>query len=325
MGKIVYTAGSGLPPTTFDDVWLAHKNRGEWWYCTGYLEDKGGDLFGYQFTLAKITVVVPFMLLICSVTDFRSGKHYNTQTPIFFGKGVTVTADTLAVDGHTRLTLSPNEHSGKGRMRLDMRGAGFRLDVEMEAAKPPVWHCDNGALQMGIPGETERTYYYSFTNLAARGSLEIGGKAYEGLAGKAWFDRQGGTYHITDPRCGWEWFSLRFFDNTEAMLFAFPQDDYYDGTLIEASGAYRRLNDYTIKEMEIITFEGKRFSNGWNLEMDGKKYTITPKISGMFNVFFFELLADIKGEDGSLLGYCFVELLPGVRNKGNVLAAFIKK
>jgi len=59
--------------------------------------------------------------------------------------------------------------------------------------------------------------------------------------------------------------------------------------------------------------------------MGGKKYTITPKADGMFNVFFFELLADVRSEDGGLLGYCFVELLPGVRNKTSALDAFRRK
>lgn len=45
----------------------------------------------------------------------------------------------------------------------------------------------------------------------------------------------------------------------------------------------------------------------------------------MFNVFFFELLAEIKDEEGSLVGYGFVELLPGVRNKNNNWNAFKRK
>ncbi|MDR1536654.1 MAG: hypothetical protein LBU32_01420 [Clostridiales bacterium] len=59
--------------------------------------------------------------------------------------------------------------------------------------------------------------------------------------------------------------------------------------------------------------------------MNGKKYDISPKADGMFNVFFFELLAEIIDADGKLVGYGFVELLPGVRNKNNSLDAFRKK
>ena len=326
MGKIAYTDGIGIPHHSFEEEFLTHKKCSEWWYCTGYLEDGAGSLFGYQFTLAKVRIFgLRFRMLICSLTDFRTNTHYNTQLPIFFGKGVTTTADLLAVDGKTRMTFEPNQHSSKGSMRLQMDGKEFSLNVDMEAAKPPVWHCDDGVLQMGIPGEKERTYYYSFTNLTAKGSVTVNGETFNELTGKTWFDRQGGTYTLTDSKTCWEWFSLRFFDNTEVMLFAFPQDNYYDGTAIDAGGAYRRLNDYSLEATDVITFEGRKFSNGWKLEMNDMKYTITPRINGMFNVFFFELLADIMDENGNMLGYCFVELLPGVRNKTSALDAFKKK
>lgn len=327
MGNIVYTDGIGIPHKSFEEEFLTHKKCSEWWYCTGYLQNNQGDMFGYQFTLAKISIFhIKFHLLICSVTDIQTKRHYNVQMPLFFGKGITTTADTISVGRNTAIVFSPNELSGKGRMNLHMKCEEFSLDVEMNAIKSPVWHCDDGVLQMGILNNPkERTYYYSFTNLASTGRLVLKGKEYNNLAGKAWFDRQGGTYSLTDTRCNWEWFSLRFFDNSEAMLFAFPQDDYYDGTTIGADGKYSRLNDYKIDVTDIITFEGKKFSNGWNLEMGGRKYTITPMIDGMFNVFFFELLAEVKDQDDKPVGYCFVELLPGVRNKSSALDAFRNK
>ena len=34
----------------------------------------------------------------------------------------------------------------------------------------------------------------------------------------------------------------------------------------------------------------------------------------MYNVFFYELLADIRNSAGELVGRIFVELLPGARN-----------
>jgi hypothetical protein len=34
-----------------------------------------------------------------------------------------------------------------------------------------------------------------------------------------------------------------------------------------------------------------------------------------FNLFFYELLADITDRNGRVVGYCFVELLPGVYNE----------
>ena len=102
------------------------------------------------------------------------------------------------------------------------------------------------------------------------------------------------------------------------MLFSFPQDNYQDGTYIEKSGSYRRLNDYVITTLGFIEAGGKKFSFGWKLEMKNIKqeqYTIIPKIDGQLNLFYFELVADIKDMDGKEVGYCVVELLPGVHNE----------
>jgi len=326
MSKIAYTDGVGIPHGSFEKEFLTHKKCSEWWYATGYAEDATKNLFGYQFTLAKVRILgIKFHILICTVTDFQTKKHYNVQGPIFFGKGVTTSATLLSVDGKASFIFTPNQFSSMGSMKLHMESREFCIDLALEATKAPVWHCEDGALQMGIQGDKERTYYYSFTNLAAKGKLTLLGKEYKDLAGKAWFDRQGGTYSLTKPECNWEWFSLRFFDNSEAMLFAFPQDNYYDGTLIAADGSYRRMNDYEIKATEVITYEKMQFSNRWELTMNGKHYTLAPKVDGMFNIFFFELLADILDESGNSMGYCFVELLPGVRNKNRVIDAFKMK
>lgn len=93
---------------------------------------------------------------------------------------------------------------------------------------------------------------------------------------------------------------------------------YSTGYLNDESGKYRRLNNYTIEPLGFTEAGGYKFSNGWKLTMKGVKdeeYTITPKTGGQFNLFFFELLAEIKNKDGRLVGYSVTELLPGVYNE----------
>lgn len=124
---------------------------------------------------------------------------------------------------------------------------------------------------------------------------------------------------------------MRFFDNEEVMLFSFTQNGYKDGTYIKNNGKYERLNKYTIELLDFITESqtNYKFSYGWKLKMVGireEEYTITPKTDGQFNLFFYELLADIVNENGKVVGYCFVELLPGARNdKLNSALVFKKK
>jgi predicted secreted hydrolase len=208
-----------------------------------------------------------------------------------------------------------------------MSSSGYSLSLEMNATKPAVWHCDDGVLKMGVDRPNQTTYYWSYTNLKAAGTLVLGSEKLQ-VAGKAWFDRQGGTYNIIDRWTHWEWFSLRFFDDEEVMLFSFPQDDYRDGTFIDKAGASRRLNDYSVTPLGFTEAGGKKFSFGWKLTMKGVKdqeYTIIPKMDGQLNLTYFELLADIKDGRGAVVGYCVVELLPGVYNeKINVGAAWAR-
>jgi predicted secreted hydrolase len=318
MKNIQYTNSGGVPHGTMAEEFLCHKHGSEWWYCTGFLNAESGELFSFQFTLARVRIYgLQFHILMTAVTDFETRKHYYAQYPVFFGKDVTLTAEKVALGSVAGMCFHGKE------LALSMNDKDYALELKMEAVKPPVWHAEDGVLKMGVEHPKEKTYYWSYTNLAASGRLVLGGKEYK-LAGKAWFDKQGGRYTLTSRWTNWEWFSLRFFDGEEVMLFSFPQDNYQDGTYIEKSGSYRRLKDYQITPLGFTEASGKKFSCGWKVTMAGIKdgeYTIVPKIDGQLNLFYYELLADIKNKDGKEVGYCVVELLPGVYNEKMKISA----
>lgn len=291
---------------------LSHENGSEWWYCTGYLNDESGRLFSFQFTLSKVIVYgIKLHILMTALTDFETGKHYYSQQAFFFGRNVTITADQIGANGKAGIKFSDQ------KLDLGITTQDYSLSLDMNIVKPPVWHCDNGVLRMGIDDPKETTYYWSYTNLAASGKLVLGAKESK-VSGKAWFDRQGGTYNIINRWTHWEWFSMRFFDDEEVMLFSFPQSDYQDGTFIDREGNYRRLNDYSITPLGFTEAGGHKFSLGWQVAMKGIKdeeYTIVPKMDGQVNLTYYELLADVKDRNGNTVGYCVVELLPGVYNE----------
>ena len=202
-------------------------------------------------------------------------------------------------------------------MRIAGRAEDFAYDLFLGYGKGAFWHCDHGKLQMGISHPRATTLYYSYTNMPASGTITIDGKT-SAVNGKAWFDKQGGTYPITNPSCMWEWFSLRFFDDEEVMLFSFPQVPYADGTYIHADGTSERLKSYSVTPLKFTQAGGYRFSCEWQLELPGvrrERYRILPLTEGQLNLAYFELLAAVLDEDGKQAGYCFVELLPGVYNK----------
>ncbi len=296
---------------SFEEEWLLHKGCSEWWYATGYLEDENKNLYSFQYTLirARVGLLHPYILML-ALTDFKNEKHY-------YSKKLTMSRSDLKVDetaaAFGNLALAEKKNDG---IRCSGQNPDFSFDLFLGYGKGAVWHCDNGVLQMGIPGKKETTFYFTWPNMPTAGTITFAGKTLN-VTGKSWFDRQGGTYHIANKECHWEWFSLRFFDDEEIMLFSFPQDDYRDGTYILKDGSYSRLNEYSIKPLEFVYPEGLKFSSGWDVSVPGvkdEKYIIKPLLEGQLNLVYFELLAGIYREDGTQVGMCFVELLPGVYN-----------
>ncbi|MEN6595267.1 MAG: carotenoid 1,2-hydratase [Clostridiaceae bacterium] len=307
----------------FDEEWGLHKGVSEWWYATGTINDEAGKMFSYQFTMLRIKAAFlrPYILML-ALTDFTTGRHRYYQNITLKTSGITVT-DCLLRFGN-EITLEKGEQG----MRLSIFRKDFSLELELENGKGAVWHCDDGFLQMGIPGERQTTMYYSYPNMPTRGTLTLDG-ATRRVSGKTWFDKQGGPYALLNPKTHWEWFSLRFFDNEEMMLFSFPQDDARDGTYIRADGGSERLNDYSITATEFVRPEGGElvYASAWTVETPGRKeerYTIKPLLDGQMNLGYYELLAGVYNASGILVGYCFVELLPGARNKKFSIKLFQK-
>jgi hypothetical protein len=159
------------------------------------------------------------------------------------------------------------------------------------------------------------------------GTMLLNGKTTT-VKGKSWFDKQGGTYHLFNRMTHWEWFSLRFFDDEEMMLFTFPQSNYQDGTYISKDGTASRLIDYKVTPLNFVTINGIKYSMGWTLSVAGLKeeeYTITPLIKGQVNLGYYEQLARVCNQSGEKVGLCFVELLPGVYNENISIMTLFKK
>ena len=294
----------------FEREWGVHKRCKEWWYATGILFDDENNMYSYQYTLLHINLgLVTARILMMALTDYRNKKHYYSQTPTFNKNDLTVTEREASFKGKAYAVKDENG------MNIKLEHSLFTLDLNASYGKGAFWHCDNGKLQMGLSGEEETTFYYSYTNMPTQGTLTVNGKEIH-LKGKTWFDRQGGTYSLHKPQTHWEWFSLRFFDEEEVMLFTFPNSEFNDGTYIPKDGASRRLQDYTIERTAIDEAAGLKWSAGWKLtlEIKEKDYTIEPMQKGHINFAYFEELCYIKDEKGGIAGYCFAELLPGILN-----------
>jgi predicted secreted hydrolase len=316
----------------FDAEWAIQRKVSGWWYITGYFAGKGkpDHLYSYQFTVIKPWVFGfhPWILQL-AITDVQTGKHDFTQRMTLSDPDVYVTGDSVHYGPLANLKREPD------RMLLDVHAESFDLNLTLDKGKGATWHADDGVLAMGgAEDPRRRTVYYSYTNMPTTGEVILHDPQVERknmqVSGKSWFDRQWGPYAIINANTHWEWFSLRFFDNEEVMLFAFPQCPYYDGTYIGRNKERRLVRDYTITPKGFTEAAGMNFSKGWDLVMPGvkeEKYEIRPMTDGQLNLAYFELLAGIHNPAGEQVGLCMVELLPGARNpqsKINFLNLFKK-
>lgn len=302
----------------FNEEWLPHKKVSGWWYITGYLSDtkQPDSLYSYQYTMLRARIFgITVTVLQLAFTDFQTGKHFFKQR--FSLKERKFYPSEKVIQFPPAATLKKNERN----MSLVTETDTFSMDLELDYGKGAFWHGDNGVLVMGDPNDPiQRTVYYSYPNMPTKGNVFLrsnGDTKTFTVTGKSWFDRQWGPYRLTESKTHWEWFSLRFFDEEEIMLFAFPQQSYYDGTYIDKTGNRQLVRDYHYTAKEIVEVDGFKFSKGWNLELPGIKetyYEIRPLMDGQMNLAYFELLAEILNPQKKRVGYCFVELLPGVRN-----------
>jgi predicted secreted hydrolase len=312
MAKIAKAPYRTHDDRSFEEEWGCHRNISEWWYATGYFTTDAGPMYSYQFTLIRTPVLglVPNVLML-ALTDFATGKHIYSQKVALTGRKVAVDSRTVRFDNAAEMVKDAQG------MRFTGRHKEFALDLMLEYGKGAFWHCDNGVLRMGVDEPKETTLYFSYPNMPTSGTMTLHGKAHA-VNGKSWFDKQGGPYSIRDRKTHWEWFSLRFFDDEELMLFTFPQNSYQDGTYIPQSGSARRLTEYSITPLDFVTINGARFSCGWSLDVPGCKgehYTIRPLLKGQVNLAYCEQLAGIYNPESRQVGLCFVELLPGVYNE----------
>jgi len=281
--------------------------------------EKPENLYSYQYTLLRARIHgITLAVLQLAFSEFSTGKH-------FFKQRFSVCEKKFFPDGNN-IAFPPLAHLTRGvdDLSLGVKTDDFSLDLMLNYGKGAFWHGDDGVLVMGEPNDSEqRTVYYSYPNMPTTGKAtllnSVGEKKTLQVTGKSWFDRQWGPYRLVEPATHWEWFSLRFFDDEEVMLFAFPQHPYQDGTYIDKAGNRELVREYTYRGKELVEVDGFVFSKGWDLELPGIKeehYEIRPIMDGQMNLAYFELLAEIINSSGERVGYCFVELLPGVRNPG---------
>ena len=260
---------------------FAHPDfKTEWWYFTGNLTAADGQEFGFQLTFFRQGVrrgdqattrfaVDDIKLAHFAVTDIGRPKFRFAQKVSrgSFGDAGFSDGDRIAwIDDWTL------RFTGPGKFRLEARDADFALALDLSSAKEPVFHGENGVSQKSA-GEGRASHYYSYTRLAAEGTVTLDGREIP-VTGWSWFDQEWATNQLTENQTGWDWLSLQFEDNTELMLFQIRlkgggRDPFSHGTWIDAEG-----NATPVKNEDFELVPGRL----WRSQETGGDYPVEWKL-----------------------------------------------
>jgi predicted secreted hydrolase len=318
------------------DHWAHAGYRTEWWYFTGYLEDR----FAYQFTFFRIGVLpdrpeqssawtaTSLVMGHAALTDLRSGRHWFSETlyreiPLLGGYGafpqprIGWSRAPAGTDGIW--SLDWNGEAFDFAAKDDGEGFGFRLSTRPK--KPLVFQGAGGFSRKG-KSDGAASHYYSFTRLATEGEIVLGSERFE-VEGESWMDKEFSSSQLAENQVGWDWFSLRLDDGRELMLYLMRDSngavDYANGTLVDAQGGVSYL-DRSAFEVEVLEHwtspkTSARYPSKWRIRAAGLDLRVSTAVEDQENrsrlprgVFYWEGAVRVEAVDGRPLGRGFVEM-----------------
>ena len=155
---------------------------------------------------------------------------------------------------------------------------GYRIDLALQAQKPPVIHGEAGIVGVS---PAESSYYYSRTRMAAAGTVTVGA-ASQAVTGDAWMDHQWGDFGLQGA-AGWDWYAVQLSDNTDVMVSVLRDETgkvvAQYGTWIAANGEAMPLKADALK----IDATGQwtsptskaTYPMGWSFAVPGQKLALT--------------------------------------------------
>jgi len=289
--------------------WKPKNSKSEWWYATGNLVDEKGNLYFYQFTIFHtVRLGAQAYATHIAFSDYQTNDHIFDEKIYFHQYNYSFTDDNIQVGGNI-ISLNDNQ------IIMDVSTKKLQYNLISVSTKPVVWHGQDGVISMGNPNNpSENSFYYSFTNMITTGSVSYKNKDGEQVnlrvTGSSWFDRQWGEFSERK----WNWFSLRFDDGEEVMLFSFPDTGYERATFIAKDGTTSQFHDFSIVTQKLIEVKNSKVGHGWSIKipMKEQEYTIEPLSENDKNpnmvVDYWEGLCKIVNSKGEVKGWAVVEV-----------------
>ncbi len=281
----------------------------EWWYTTSIVGDGHGHRYAVFFTIWA----QPLGLVARSnVVDLGADRIVHASEGARLGPRK-AGALSLAVDT-ARLRFS--ERAPYGAFSIRAGGKRDGLDMVLVPQKPYVLQGRSGVIQQSVGGPSS---YYSATRMAVIGTLTIAGRAVP-VSGSSWLDHQWGGFGKVRKALRWDWFSCRFADRSELMLYRFldlsnrPLVRYDTGTFVDPDGTPHAVARFRVDQIGAsVRPPGApiAYPQRWRIRVPGQSLdlSISPLarhqyLANRFVAGFWEGAARI---DRGKPGICFVE------------------
>lgn len=331
-------------PVRFPRDGQAHRNIIEWWYFNGHLEDARGRHYSFmdclfRANLKKVELPLfktPFRKLLnlpyihfshSVVSDLAKQKNYKDiqnisllsgdsfHRPLFYANYL----DPLALsDGYVNCEIAETKP-----FAFHLKNS--RLDLSLVSRKKPLLEGGRGFIN--VCGR--KSYYYSLTDLAVEGLIDIGGKAIK-VSGRAWMDHQWAD--VAYSRDAWSWFSLQLSDGTDIMCVEYRSGERHDYLvdIIDAKGRSEHYDSLILKPSRRVWKSLKtkaEYPLEWEIEIPARKIRLKTKatmrdqemIFGAIN--YWEGPLAVQGSIGrrKVSGIGFMELV-GYKSDYNFIA-----
>jgi predicted secreted hydrolase len=288
----------GTPALRFPRDHYGHQAGIEWWYVTAYGRGSDGHRYSVFFTLFKRGA---FVLPTSQVVDLDTGArigHTEIAAPARVGSSGLDLRLPLA-----RLRYSPATNS----WLFAASGPAYSLTLTATPTKPYVLHGGgSGTIRQG----TAVSRYYSATRMTASGTITSEVRVIR-FAGTAWLDHQWGNFATDQSALHWDWFSCRFEDRTELMLYRF-RDGHASGTAVDRAGHGRLLTSFSATQgTRVFRAAGRRWPLDWTITVPAEHLAVRLQaivpdqlVRGVLLPTFWEGAVTATGTKN---GICFVE------------------
>ena len=274
------------PQIHFPRDHFGHSAGVEWWYFTAAVNGTDGHRYSVFFTMFKRA---GFVLPVSQVVNLDSGAIVHHTENLARGRGIPF-ASTITALGYD-----------VARKTWIARAGSLRFAAR--PLKPYVLHGGGtGVVRQGAGSSR----YYSATRMTISGSL-----GSVRFTGTAWFDHQWGDFASVPSAQHWDWFSCRFDDRTELMLYRF-RNGQANGTFVDRIGRGRAVSRFDARPgKRVFRGAGRRWPLDWTLHVPARRLTLRLHALASDQLFrgvvvptFWEGAVSATGTKS---GLCFVE------------------